>query len=557
MKHKKALKKCWMTFVVAFFCVIGVTLAVGTESEAASAKLKVSPGSKTIFVGDKVTFKANKKVKWSIVNKQTNVKIVSKSSKKVTVKGTKAGTVYVKAKAGKKTKKVKIEVRSKAPSKIHVASTSEVLGVGDFCAVYVTSVEPSYASEEVNYISSNPEIATVDSEGYVTGVGSGVVTITVQSKWDSASKSSINITVVGTRKGVVTMDLDFTDATKYPKGKEAKVWIPVPQKEENQKISPFEIKWKADAATAAELTKDSAGNQVLYVMWDENVEPADRKVKLSFHMTRQAVICPSDLASKEKGTVSQGDMVKYLKETKHTGSLTSGIVKETADQAIMAAEAQTVYEKANVLYNWVCDHLIVDKKMLGFGSHEVEYILSHMDERSYGSADVNEVFVALCRAEGIPARCIYGLQTDSIQNGVNNLNLQKCRSQFYLPGYGWVDEDIYAVLEIVAGHESKYRGENAAYPTKWKELKERYWGSIGEGWLILSSSEDSEFSSRQSAVTSEDVILNDDGSLYYFVYPYAEYDGQYIRCYNLSNNEKSELPYSYSFEQDVEDCGCD
>ena len=51
--------------------------------------------------------------------------------------------------------------------------------------------------------------------------------------------------------------------------------------------------------------------------------------------------------------------------------------------------------------------------------------------------------------------------------------------------------------------------------------------------------------------------MNENGRLNYFAYPYAEYDERYVRCYNNSLTDKSELTYKYEFVEDVEDCGCD
>lgn len=87
-------KKRLTALLVAFAFLLG-TFAVGTETVSAASKLKVSPTRKTVYVGSKVTIKANKKVKWSVSGKKKIVKIVSKKSKKnkkVTVKAYKAGT---------------------------------------------------------------------------------------------------------------------------------------------------------------------------------------------------------------------------------------------------------------------------------------------------------------------------------------------------------------------------------------------------------------------------------------------------------------------------------
>lgn len=54
-------KKRLTALLVAFAFLLG-TFAVGTETVSAASKLKVSPTRKTVYIGSKVTIKANKKV---------------------------------------------------------------------------------------------------------------------------------------------------------------------------------------------------------------------------------------------------------------------------------------------------------------------------------------------------------------------------------------------------------------------------------------------------------------------------------------------------------------
>lgn len=259
-------KKRLTALLVAFAFLLG-TFAVGTETVSAASKLKVSPTHKTVYVGSKVTIKANKKVKWSVSGKKKIVKIVSKKSKKnkkVTVKAYKSGTAYVKAKYGKKTKKIRITVRSKVPTKINVVSTETGIGVGNHCTVKVKSVSPSYASKSVTWSSSNTKIATVNASGLVKGVKPGVATITATSKMSKAKKGSVKIRVLKTLSGTVTMTTSVTDETKFPKGKVTRVWIPVPQTDRDQTVAPSTIQCKAEKATEGpKETVDSSGNKII------------------------------------------------------------------------------------------------------------------------------------------------------------------------------------------------------------------------------------------------------------------------------------------------------
>lgn len=66
-------KKRLTALLVAFAFLLG-TFVVGTETVSAASKLKVSPTRKTVYIGSKVTIKANKKVKWSVSGKKEDRK---------------------------------------------------------------------------------------------------------------------------------------------------------------------------------------------------------------------------------------------------------------------------------------------------------------------------------------------------------------------------------------------------------------------------------------------------------------------------------------------------
>lgn len=538
MQHQTSYRIRLLTILLVTVFTLCAVYGAGTETVSAAARLKVTPASKAMAVGSKATLKANKNVKWSLSNNRGNIKIVTKSSKAITVKGLKSGTVYIKAKSGKNTIKTKVEV-GKAPKKITLVKEKDIVGVRNTCLVYVDSVTPSNASKAVIFSSSDENVATVNNNGTVTGVSAGKVTITAKSKFDKTKKSSVEITVVNSLMGSVKVTADLSDESKYPKGKEAKVWIPVPSTDDKQIVPSSLLAYSSPKAAEIKLTNDSAGNKCVYVKWDENTDPADRKVSVSYHVIRLESVLPDDIERREQGTVDTAEMAEYLKETKRTGALTSGVVQETADKVVNSTNTKTVYGRAKAIYDWVCKNVSIDDKNPSIGSGDVEYILKHTDEKSYGSADANAVFVAMCRAEGIPARCIYGLKMDLLlpedaenpvdEDKLGNKELQSCKAQFNLPGYGWVDVDASS---------------------------ERCWGTSSATWYYLTTGADIKLSPQQSASVTGDDVINEDGTLTCFAYPYAEFDGQYIRCYKNSKGEASELNFVYNFVKDREDCGC-
>lgn len=522
-----------------------VSILASTESVSAATKLKVTVTKKTIYVGQTAKLNANKNVKWS-VSKKNIVKLTKVKKKAVTVKGLKAGTVYVKAKAGKKYKKIKITVKKKP---IKLVSSSERIGIGEYCSLTVITGSSTGAINDATFSSSDESVLIVNNRGLVTGISPGTATVTAISKKDKSLKAFIDITVVSTKAGTLKLEVDLSDETRYPVGKTAKVWLPVPQSDDNQSITS--VRCDAPGAKMAELKEDSAGGKQMYIEWGADTIPADRKATLSYHLYRKAVIRDEKIASMENGVVDKDAFAEYLKESYWSGDLKTGIVKETSDMIVEKYNATTVYEKAFAIYDFMCDNMIrTDDKTVIFGD-VVSILKGFRGEeggRNGGSCmDMNAVFVSLCRAQDIPARTLYGYRFTTL--GVN------CRAEFYLPGYGWVPADPALAIKQGRGLDAPPKTDSDVV---WEGIKDKFWGNAEENWICVNIGKDITLDPPQSVVTEEylEVLnpVNDQGvsTINLFMFPYGEYGGQYIPC-----QAKNDFKYVYSFEEENPlDCGC-
>ncbi|MDR2187686.1 MAG: transglutaminase-like domain-containing protein [Azonexus sp.] len=103
--------------------------------------------------------------------------------------------------------------------------------------------------------------------------------------------------------------------------------------------------------------------------------------------------------------------------------------------------------QAKAIYDWVVDNAIYDPVLPGCGSGDVRQQLIS-GQYGGGSADIAGLFVALCRAIGIPARCVFGLRIGPSRL-FRSLGLtdddathgQHVRAEFYIPGYAWIPVD--------------------------------------------------------------------------------------------------------------------
>ena len=272
---------------------------------------------------------------------------------------------------------------------------------------------------------------------------------------------------VPTVSGTVKTDIDMTG---YEAGKVVRVWVPVGQQNEDQEVEEAVI----DAGDAkAEITTDANGNKMAYIEWAADADPASRKASVSFHAKRSEIkIAPEDM--KEEGEVGD-DMAEYLAGSKMV--VVDGVVKEQADE-------------------------IRDNDVVGCGQGDVCDLLV---TRAGKCTDINSVFVALCRASGIPAREMFGIR----MNDADITGNQHCWAQFYLPGTGWVYADPADVLKAVLTNEWEKTDAEAL------ETKEYYWGGVDEKRVELSRGRDLTLSPAQDA-----------GDLNDFGYPYAEVDGE-------------------------------
>ena len=122
--------------------------------------------------------------------------------------------------------------------------------------------------------------------------------------------------------------------------------------------------------------------------------------------------------------------------------------------------------QAKAVYDWVVDHTIYDPSLPGCGNGDV---MRQLISGQYGgrSADINGLFVAICRAIGIPARCVFGQRVGSSRLfrslGLSSTDATRghhVRAEFYVPGYAWIPVDPSDVrraiaLEGLSDHDSR------------------------------------------------------------------------------------------------------
>jgi len=312
------------------------------------------------------------------------------------------------------------------------------------------------------------------------------------------------------RSGIVTLDVDLS---AHNASKEAKLWVPYPVTDHHQKVS--DIKVSGDFASSGVYTDSAHGTPILYAQWPANVK--SRKLSFSFSVDRQE-IRQTNLPAKEPKW-NRADYTEYLKPTS-LGPI-DGETKKLADS--ITKGKHTVLAKARAIYDWCCSNMYRDPSTIGCGKGDVCALLQKPGGKC---TDISSVYIALCRAAGVPAREVFSIRLGK-KAAEDITTYQHCWAEFFLPGYGWVTADPADVRKAMLVEKLELKDLKA------KEYREFFWGGIDPYRVVLA--------------VGRDLILNPPQTgapLNTFGYPYAEVGGKAIDFYQPKN-----FVYTYSYKE--------
>lgn len=225
-----------------------------------------------------------------------------------------------------------------------------------------------------------------------------------------------------------------------------RVWLPTPLTQDAAYEKALGNTYEAPGGTSG-YTVDPQGVGMVWGEWPQGVPPI--LVLQSRFATRNVA---TDFARPGNAQPeSRATLAHYTAATEHMQ--TAGAVKELSSKIVAGVHGDV--GKARAIYEWIVENTYRDPKTRGCGTGDVNFMV---ETRTWGGkcADLNALFVALARAEGIPARDVYGVRVADSTLGYKSLGksgditkAQHCRAEFYSADHGWVQVDPADVRKVI------------------------------------------------------------------------------------------------------------
>lgn len=226
----------------------------------------------------------------------------------------------------------------------------------------------------------------------------------------------------------------------------SKVWLPLPDLDTEWQQT-LDNAWSGNASVTKLVADPKSGVRMFYAEFPETVAAPTVTLTSRLRTRGRAV----DWARAGKASEDPATLRAALAPAELMPL--DGIVKKTALEATKGA--RTELQKVQAIYDWVIAHAHREPKTRGCGTGDIKAML---ETGNLGGkcADLNAIFVGLCRASGIPARDVYGLRLVPSAFGYKELggnpaNLkgaQHCRAEVFLKTHGWVAMDPADVLKV-------------------------------------------------------------------------------------------------------------
>lgn len=294
----------------------------------------------------------------------------------------------------------------------------------------------------------------------------------------------------------------------------SRIWLPVPS---------IDSDWQRSLGSSftgngsARMASDGAeGARMVFAEFAAGVKPV---IEVSSRVqTRNR----ADLADGHSAAREDAATLRHFTRATHLLP-TDGIVRQTALAATQGAK--TDIDKARAIYHWVVGNAWREPKVRGCGEGDIKTML---ETGNLGGkcADINALFVGLCRSVGLPARDVYGIRLVPSAFGYKELSgnpaslkgAQHCRAEVYLQAHGWVAMDPADVAKVMRLETPEWlkRTDHPVVAPVYKHL----FGGWEGNWLGWNTAHDLQLPGAK------------EGVLNFLMYPVAETDEGRVDSYS-------------------------
>jgi transglutaminase-like putative cysteine protease len=225
------------------------------------------------------------------------------------------------------------------------------------------------------------------------------------------------------------------------------LWLPLPLNQDTLFQRTLGHSWSGNPGQSSMRRLPDGNLEVFHVEWSEG-----RDARLEIRTLVTTADRHFDITKRTIPPDREDILRRHLQQTSLIPN--DGLSHQLAERIIGRIKDPVAQAKA--IYDWVVDNTVYDVSLPGSGSGDVR---KQLIRGEYGgrSADINGLFVSLCRSVGIPARCVYGLRVGpsrlfrSLGLTSNDATRgQHVRAEFYSPGFGWIPVDPSDVRRAIS-----------------------------------------------------------------------------------------------------------
>lgn len=282
-----------------------------------------------------------------------------------------------------------------------------------------------------------------------------------------------------------TFDVTLAVAVADTQG-QTRVWLPIPDIETDYQRT-LAHDWKGNAIAARIAADPVQGVRMLYAEFAPGEQAPVLSVTSRVQTRNRAEDWKPEAAHEDPAVLKS-----YLQPTELIP--VDGIVRKTAQEAIKGAGTSDL-DKTRAIYKWLVANAHREPKVRGCGTGDVRTML---ETGNLGGkcADLNAIFVGLCRSVAVPARDVYGLRVAPSafgyrELGANSAGLkgaQHCRAEVFLKQHGWVAMDPADVLKVMR-QETQDWIKDPAHPLV-APVNKALFGSWEGNWIAYNMGHD-------------------------------------------------------------------